>query len=200
MILLKSGLTWKTLIEEGSACVPVNFKRQIVQTLTMLPTEPQQHHPRPEPMLAALAEAKRALAAGNIPIGAAIVHAGQVIAVGCNAIDHPADDTRHAELVAMQSVAAFLATHKRQCVLYTTLEPCMMCLGAMVNVGIQDLVVGAPDPLVGALGLLPFSGYYREKHAALQLTTGYMSGESQALLDEYVRRTGTRRHLGALPK
>lgn len=156
-----------------------------------------QPHPDPAFMQAALAEAHAALDAGNMPIGAAIVHDGRVIALGRNAIDEPADDTRHAELVAIESIAPFLARHKRECVLYTTLEPCMMCLGAIVNVGIESVVIGQADEYVGALPLMPHGEYYAYKLGRMQLVRGFMAAESQALLDEYVRRTGKRAHLAS---
>jgi tRNA(adenine34) deaminase len=146
-------------------------------------------------MLAALSQARLALDAGNMPIVAVIVHNGTIIAVGRNAIDHPANDTHHAELSAIQSVASFLAEHKRQCTIYTTLEPCMMCLGAIINVGIQTIVTGAAAPLVGAIGLLPHNDYYKRKESALQLVSGFMAEESQALLNDYVLKTGLRAHL-----
>lgn len=146
-------------------------------------------------MGAALKEASAALAAGNLPIGAAIVHGGSVIALGRNAIENPGDDTHHAELAAIQAVAPFLVKHKRQCVLYTTLEPCMMCLGAIINVGIEALVIARADPDVGALQLLPYAEYYNHKRGRLSVTSGFMAAESQALLAEYVRRTGVRKHL-----
>ncbi len=148
-------------------------------------------------MLAALEQARLALEAGSIPIGAVIVHNGAVIAHGRNAIDHPPNDTQHAELSAIQSVAPFLAEHKRECTIYTTLEPCMMCLGAIINVGIHSLVIGAADSLVGAINLLPFGEYYERKRSTLQVVRGFMAGDSQALLNEYVRRTGLRAHLAA---
>lgn len=152
-------------------------------------------HPDRRFMEAALTEARAALEAGNLPIGAAIVHEERVIALGRNAIDVPGDDTHHAELVAIQSVAPFLTRHKRECTLYTTLEPCMMCLGAIVNVGIESLVIGSADPDVGALQLLPHGAYYAAKRGRLNVTAGFMATESQALLAEYVRRTGLRMHL-----
>lgn len=153
-------------------------------------------HPRPEFMDAALAEARAALEAGNLPIGAAIVHQDRVVAVGRNAIDVPGDDTRHAELSAIESIAPFLFRHKHQCTLYTTLEPCMMCLGAIINVGIDALVIARADPDIGGLRLLPHAEYYDFKRSRLQVVSGYRAAESQALLAEYVRRTGLRRHLG----
>ena len=131
-------------------------------------------HPQPEFMIAALSEAKAALEAGNLPIGAAIVHDGQVVALGQNAISVPADDTRHAELVAIESIAPFLAEHKRECILYTTLEPCMMCLGAIINVGIDSIVIARPDPDIGALELLPHGEYYN--FASLEFRVGGFRG------------------------
>ena len=152
-------------------------------------------HPNLEFMQAALAEARAALDAGNIPIGAVIVHEGKVIALGRNAVDVPGDDTRHAELVAIESVASFLVHHKRQCVIYTTLEPCMMCLGAIINVGIESIVVARPDPDIGGLQLLPHADYYNFKRGRMSVVMGFCAAESQALLSEYVRRTGARKHL-----
>ena len=73
----------------------------------------------------------------------------------------------------------------------------MMCLGAIINVGIRSVVVAAADPWVGALSMLAASEYYRKKAATLHLCTGFMAVESQALLNEYVRRTGARRHLAS---
>ena len=154
-------------------------------------------HPQPEFMKAALAEAEAALEVGNLPIGAAIVHDGRIVALGRNAISAPANDTRHAELVAIESIAPFLTEHKRECVIYTTLEPCMMCLGAIINVGIESIVIARPDPDIGALRLLPHGEYYEYKRGRMEVVSGYMQAESQALLTEYVRRTGVRQHLAA---
>lgn len=148
-------------------------------------------------MKSALAEARIALEAGNLPVGAAIVHDGQIVALGRNAIDVPGDDTRHAELVAIEAIAPFLAQHKSQCVLYTTLEPCMMCLGAIINVGIESVVIARPDPDIGGFQLLQHAEYYSFKRARMHIVTGYMAAESQVLLSEYVRRTGSRTHLAA---
>ena len=154
-------------------------------------------HPQPQFMQAALAEAEAALEAGNLPIGAAIVHESRIVALGRNAISVPADDTRHAELVAIESIAPFLTEHKRECTIYTTLEPCMMCLGAIINVGIESIVIARPDPDIGALELLPHGEYYEYKRGRMQVVAGFMQTESQALLTEYVRRTGLRKHLAA---
>jgi len=71
----------------------------------------------------------------------------------------------------------------------------MMCLGAIVNVGIESLVIGAPDRLVGALSLLAHGEYYAQKLSRIQILSGVMASESQTLLNEYARRTGLRQHL-----
>ncbi|WP_027468196.1 nucleoside deaminase [Deefgea rivuli] len=155
-------------------------------------TDAHTHH---EYMLEALAQAKLALDAGNLPIGAVIVHEGRIIAAGHNRIDTPANDTQHAELTAIQSIAPFLAEHKHQCTIYTTLEPCMMCLGAIINVGIDNIVVGVADRLVGAIGLLPHGEYYQYKLNNMHVVREILEKESQALLNEYVRNKGVRQHL-----
>ena len=146
-------------------------------------------------MHAALEQARAAMAEGNMPIGAVVVHDGRIVGVGRNAIDKPPDDTHHAELRAIQAAGSFLAAHKHQCTIYTTLEPCMMCLGAIVNVAIDKVVIAAQDSHVGALNLLPHGSYYRRKLEGMSIVTGILEAESQALLNEYVRKTGWRPHL-----
>ena len=148
-----------------------------------------------ELMHAALAQARAAMAEGNMPIGAVVVHDGRIVGVGRNAIDKPPDDTHHAELRAIQAAGSFLAVHKHQCTIYTTLEPCMMCLGAIVNVAIDKVVIASQDSHVGALNLLPHGAYYRRKLEGMSIVTGVLEAESQALLNEYVRKTGWRPHL-----
>ena len=146
-------------------------------------------------MQVALEQAALALAEGNLPIGAAIVHDGSLVAIGRNGIESDSDDTRHAELVPIQAIPGFLFEHKRRCTIYTTLEPCMMCLGAIVNVGIARVVFGAFDRRVGATGLLPHGNYYRRK--GLEIVSGLAADDNRALINEYVRRTGLRAHMSS---
>jgi tRNA(adenine34) deaminase len=148
-------------------------------------------------MRAALTQAELSLAEGNLPIGAIITHDGKVVATGRNSVDTGNNDTGHAELAAIQSIAPFLFARKRECTIYTTLEPCMMCLGAIVNAGISTVAIGAIDSYVGATGLLAHSAYYRSKQ--LKVMSGILQLECQALLDEYVRTTGLRQHLSTNP-
>ncbi|MEY2896368.1 MAG: hypothetical protein RL669_637 [Pseudomonadota bacterium] len=144
-----------------------------------------------DPMRAALDEARRALDEGNLPIGAVIVHEGVIVARGRNGIDTGENDTQHAELAAIQSIPQFLFRHKRQCTVYTTLEPCMMCMGAIVIAGIHRIVWGAADPVAGVADMLPSYTYLKRKQ--VDLVSGVLASESRALLDEYWRRLGVDR-------
>lgn len=156
--------------------------------------------PEPSPidlaaMNAALEEARIALAEGNLPIGAVVVHEGVSVATGRNGIESGEDDTRHAEPAAIQAIPQFLFRHKRQCTVYTTLEPCMMCMGAIVNTGITRVVYGVRDPVWRMADVLPTIDYTRRKK--MELIEGVLRKESQALLEEQVRRNGARAHIAS---
>jgi tRNA(adenine34) deaminase len=100
----------------------------------------------------ALAEARAAAAAGEVPVGCVIVRDGAVIARGRNrtAADH--DPTAHAEIVALRAAAAALGSERlTQCDIYVTLEPCTMCAGALSFARIRRLYYGAADPKGGAV-------------------------------------------------
>jgi tRNA(adenine34) deaminase len=101
----------------------------------------------------ALAEARRAEAEGEVPVGAVLVHAGEVVARGRNTRETRFDPTGHAELNAIRMAAALLGRWRLHgCVLYVTLEPCPMCAAALVQARLPLLVYGAPDPKAGAAG------------------------------------------------
>ena len=102
----------------------------------------------------ALAEAQRAENAGEVPVGAVIVDdAGNVIARGFNQPISIHDPTAHAEIIAMRAAARLLGNYRLTgLTLYCTMEPCVMCAGAMVHARIQRLVFGAADPRAGAAG------------------------------------------------
>ena len=106
-----------------------------------------------EAMEAALAEARTAGKAGEVPIGAVIVHNGEIIARGQNSVLRTLDPTAHAEVVAMRAAAAALDNYRLLgCTLYITLEPCAMCAGAMIHARLDRLVYAAADPKAGACG------------------------------------------------
>ncbi|HEV2137081.1 MAG TPA: tRNA adenosine(34) deaminase TadA [Terracidiphilus sp.] len=104
-------------------------------------------------MQAALAEARLAAEAGEVPIGAIIVHDDEIIARGQNRILRDNDPTAHAEISVLRAAATALGNYRLNgCTLYVTLEPCAMCAGAMIHARIDRLVFATPDPKAGACG------------------------------------------------
>jgi tRNA(adenine34) deaminase len=119
------------------------------------PVDPQRAIDDERFMREALAEAERAAALGEVPVGCVLVHAGEVIARGRNLREAALDPTAHAELVALRSAAARLRSWRLLDVTcYATLEPCPMCAGALVNARIARLVYGCDDPKAGAVRTL----------------------------------------------
>lgn len=108
--------------------------------------------PTPEPMARALTLAREAAAAGEVPVGAVVVHRGQVIGEGRNAPRRDHDPTAHAEIVAIRAAAQALGNERlTNCELWVTLEPCAMCAGAIAHARIAKLYYGASDPKGGAV-------------------------------------------------
>jgi tRNA(adenine34) deaminase len=103
-------------------------------------------------MNAALAEARKGQAAGEVPVGAVVVLEGRVIGVGFNQPIGASDPTAHAEIVALRQAASAAGNYRLTgATLYVTVEPCMMCVGAMVHARISEVVYGAAEPKAGAL-------------------------------------------------
>ena len=104
-------------------------------------------------MREALALASQAAAAGEVPVGAVVVRDGRIIGRGYNRPISSADPTAHAEVIALREAAASEGNYRLPgCELYVTLEPCAMCVGAMVHARIGRVVYGATDPKTGACG------------------------------------------------
>lgn len=104
-------------------------------------------------MRLALAEARAAAEAGEVPVGAVVVKDGQVVATGRNAPVQANDPTAHAEIVALRAAAQRLGNYRLDgCTLYVTLEPCAMCSGAMLHARLARVVYGAVEPRTGAAG------------------------------------------------
>ncbi|MCR5610489.1 MAG: nucleoside deaminase [Clostridiales bacterium] len=101
----------------------------------------------------AIKEAREALSAGEVPVGAVVVKDGAIISRARNRVEETGDPSRHAELDAMKLASAALGTrYLSDCALYVTLEPCPMCAGACVNFRIGAAVFGAFDKNAGAMG------------------------------------------------
>jgi len=103
-------------------------------------------------MQAALDEARRALAAGEVPIGAVVVVGGHIVAAGSNQPISAVDPTAHAEMVALRKAASQIGNYRlTDAVVYVTVEPCLMCVGALVHARVREVVFGATEPKTGAL-------------------------------------------------
>ena len=144
-------------------------------------------------MREALALAGEAAAAGEVPVGAVVVKDGAVIGRGYNRPISSADPTAHAEIVAMREAAVALGNYRLPgCELYVTLEPCAMCVGAMVHARIARVVFGTRDPKTGACGSivdLPGLATFNH-HAAFE--GGVLAEECGAVLKRFFadRRRG----------
>ena len=104
-------------------------------------------------MQAALAQARLAAQAGEVPIGAVLVHNGSILAEGQNRVLRDLDPTAHAEIVSLRSGAKQLGNYRLNgSTLYVTLEPCAMCAGAVIHARLDRIVYAAADPKAGAAG------------------------------------------------
>ncbi|MDO8450020.1 MAG: tRNA adenosine(34) deaminase TadA [Rhodoferax sp.] len=140
-------------------------------------------------MAQALAQARVALAAGEVPVGAVVVRDGVVIAVGSNAPIGRHDPTAHAEIAALRVAALALGNYRLDdCELFVTLEPCAMCVGAMLHARLKRVVYGAPDPKTGAAGsVLDLFSNPRLNHQT-QVQGGVLADECSALLQSFFKQ------------
>jgi tRNA(adenine34) deaminase len=141
-----------------------------------------------EAIEAALAQARLAAEAGEVPIGAVIVHNSAIIATGQNRVLRDNDPTAHAEIIAMRAAAGALSNYRLLgCTLYATLEPCAMCAGAMIHARIDRLVFAAADPKAGAAGsVLEVLNHPKLNHQ-MQVEQGIGAEASAELLRSFFR-------------
>jgi tRNA(adenine34) deaminase len=134
----------------------------------------------------ALSEARAALEHDDVPVGAVIVHDGEVLAQAHNRREVDRDPTAHAEVLALRAAAAALESWRLDgCVLYVTLEPCTMCAGAMVLARLPELVFGATDPKAGAVGSLYDVARDPRLNHRIAVTGGVMDAECGAVLRQF---------------
>ena len=134
----------------------------------------------------AIEQARRAGAHGDVPIGAAILRDGELLAAAGNERELRGDPTAHAEILAIRAAAAALGGWRLPgTTLYVTLEPCAMCAGAIVLARIPTVVIGAPDPKAGAAGsVLDVLAEPALNHRP-EVRAGVMEAECAALLREF---------------
>jgi tRNA(adenine34) deaminase len=137
-------------------------------------------------MRLAIAEAQRALEHDDVPIGAIVVRAGEVIGAGRNERELRQDPTAHAEAIALRAAAHALGSWRvLDATLYVTLEPCAMCAGAIVLARVPRVVYGCTDPKAGAAGsVLDVLAEPRLNHRP-EVAGGVLAGECAAMLTEF---------------
>ena len=135
----------------------------------------------------ALILAEEAADNGEIPVGALVVCRNRIIAKARNQTEQLNDVTAHAELMAITAAAHYLGSkYLTDCTLYVTLEPCVMCAGALFWAQLGRLVIGAPDPKRGYSRIQPTL-----LHPKTRLETGVLAEESKALLSKFFDRLRT---------
>ena len=140
-------------------------------------------------MALAYDEAVRAAGRGEVPVGAVVVDGdGRVLAAAGNRTIADHDPSAHAEMVALRAAGRVQGNHRLVgCTLYVTLEPCVMCAGAMVQARLQRVVYGARDPKGGALDTCYRIGSDGLLNHRLRVEGGLMADESATLLQEFFR-------------
>jgi tRNA(adenine34) deaminase len=140
-------------------------------------------------MQQALEQAKQARDAGEVPVGAVLVHAGQIVGRGRNSPIGSNDPTAHAEIIALRAGAQALGNYRLVGMdLYVTIEPCIMCMGAIVHARVRRIVYGATDPRMGAAGtVFDFTREARLNHS-VEVKAGVLEEACRNLMQEFFKR------------
>lgn len=139
-------------------------------------------------MRAALAEAVRAQAMGEVPVGALVVVDGTVAGRGCNQPISARDPTAHAEIVALRAAAAEVGNYRLSgATLYVTIEPCLMCVGAAIHARIGLVVFGAAEPRAGALVSAVRAHETPGLNHRLEVVAGVLEDDCRAVMQAFFR-------------
>ena len=137
-------------------------------------------------MREALAEAKAAGEAGEVPVGAIVVQNGEVVGRGRNQPISASDPTAHAEIVALRDAARRAGNYRLTgATLYVTVEPCLMCVGAMVHARIGTVVFGAPEPKAGALESTQRAHEHPALNHRLTVVSGVLAEDCRVLMQGF---------------
>jgi len=136
----------------------------------------------------ALREAQRALALGEVPVGAVVIRDGDIIGRGCNRPITSNDPTAHAEILALREAGQAIGNYRLlDCDIYVTVEPCAMCAGAITHARIRRLIYGAEDPKAGAVhSVLQVLNNARMNHR-VDVMFGVLAAKSMELLQRFFR-------------
>jgi tRNA(adenine34) deaminase len=143
-------------------------------------------------MYAALQEAEKAYEEDEVPVGAVIVHDNKIIGRGYNQVEKLKDATAHAEMIALTSASNYLDNwHLNECDIYVTLEPCIMCTGALLVSRIRDLFFAASDLKFGACGSIYNLAEENKSNHIINVFSGVLSKESEDLLRSFFNKKRT---------
>jgi len=147
-------------------------------------------------MKEALKEARKAIKYGEVPIGCVIVYEDKIIGRGYNKRNTKKTTLAHAELIAIQKASKVMGDWRLEdCSMYVTLEPCQMCSGAIVQARIKEVIVGAMNPKAGCAGSVLNILQMEEFNHQVEVTTGVMKEECEAVLKEFFKDLRVRNKL-----
>ena len=139
-------------------------------------------------MSEALKEAGKAFEADEVPVGAVIVHKGRIIARAHNQIKLLKDPTAHAEMIAITQAASYLENERLLATtLYVTIEPCLMCAGALILARVERVCFGAKDPKTGAFGSI-FDVNKKKLNHSIVVSKGILEEECAFLMHEFFKK------------
>ena len=140
-------------------------------------------------MTEAIAEARRAEAEGEVPVGAVVVREGRIISRGYNQVELLKDATAHAEMLALTAAEAAVGDWRlTDCDLYVTKEPCPMCAGAIVHTRIRRVIFGCPDVRAGAGGTVMNLLQHNALNHRCQITSSVLPTECASILQDFFRK------------
>jgi len=140
-------------------------------------------------MQLALEQARLAEVSGEVPVGAVVVKDDQLIATGYNQPIESHDPSAHAEIIALRAAGEILDNYRLpECRLYVTIEPCVMCAGALVYARIKHLIYGANDLKAGACGSVISIINHEKLNHTMEVTSGVMKMNCQKVIQDFFRK------------